>query len=234
MSYILWEGASLFDGSPLVLLGTDRSKNEKTGPMLQTYILRSDMHPANAVRTYQDGAICGDCPLRGIDGGERICYVSLYHGVSTAWKSYADGRARRVPHEQFVRRQPIRMGAYGDPAAVPIEVWQSLLRRARGHTGYTHAWRTCDQRFRGLLMASCDNPEDYVEAKALGWATYRLLMEGEARMPGERPCPANKATGVSCSVCRQCNGQRRDFTILVHGGSGQSRKYRTWRLASLQ
>ena len=232
MSYVLWEGASLFDGSPIVLLGTDRSKNEKTGPMLQSYILQADMHPLEAVQTGKDDAICGTCPLRWADGNKRICYVTLHHGVASAWRSYANGYAKRIPHEQFVRHQPIRMGAYGDPAAVPFEVWLSLLRKASGHTGYTHAWRTCDQRFRSLLMASCDSPEDYAEAKALGWATYRILMEGEARMPGERPCPANTATGVTCSVCMQCNGQRRDFAIPVHGGTGQVRKYKAWRLAA--
>ena len=232
MSYILWEGTSMFDGSPIVLLGTDRSSNRKTGPMYQTYILRSDMHPIDAVQTEQDGAICGACPLRGRKGKQRMCYVTLHRGVSQVWKSYQDGHAKPLAHHLFALHQPVRLGAYGDPAAIPFEVWQSVLRKSSGWTGYTHSWRTCDQRFKSLVMASCDNPDDYAEAKAMGWATYRILLPGETRFKGERPCPANEEKGVTCYRCMQCNGQGRDFSIPVHGGTGRERKYREWRLAT--
>jgi len=49
--FILYRGPSLLDGKPIVVVAiTKESKNSKTGSMLQTYIIRSDMHPVAAVR----------------------------------------------------------------------------------------------------------------------------------------------------------------------------------------
>ena len=52
--YILWEGASLIDGAPIVVIATgfaSRSTNRKTGGMVQTYILRRDIDPVSAVQS---------------------------------------------------------------------------------------------------------------------------------------------------------------------------------------
>ena len=49
------------------------SKNIKTGPMLQTIIIRSDIHPTEALKSGQDEKVCGDCihrlktPTRFVD-----------------------------------------------------------------------------------------------------------------------------------------------------------------------
>ena len=66
-----WKGLSPIDGAPIVLLITglspiksEQSINRKTGPMIQTYILRQDMAPIVAVMSGMDRSICGDCPLR--------------------------------------------------------------------------------------------------------------------------------------------------------------------------
>jgi hypothetical protein len=45
---VLWRGASLLDGAPIVAIVTGLaagSSNRKTGDMLQTWILREDMAP---------------------------------------------------------------------------------------------------------------------------------------------------------------------------------------------
>ena len=63
----IWRGPSPWDGSPIVLLvtGLQRpSENTKTGPMVQTYILRQDMRPIEAVTTGADAATCGSCRFR--------------------------------------------------------------------------------------------------------------------------------------------------------------------------
>jgi len=50
-SFIIWEGPSELDGKPIVLIATSGGsiKNRKTGGMVQTYILRSDMPPNEAL-----------------------------------------------------------------------------------------------------------------------------------------------------------------------------------------
>lgn len=66
---VLWEGPSRLDGAPIVLIATGMrrgSSNEKTGPMVQTWILRQDVAPHVAQRTGADASVCGDCPLRPI------------------------------------------------------------------------------------------------------------------------------------------------------------------------
>ena len=60
--FIIYEGRSAIDRAPIVVIltGLKPSKNSKTGAMLQTWILRADMHPLEALRTGADRAICGD------------------------------------------------------------------------------------------------------------------------------------------------------------------------------
>jgi hypothetical protein len=61
-SLVLWSNARI----QLIVTGlTERSKNKKTGGMIQTYIIRTDMSPLDAMRQDKDKAICGNCPLRG-------------------------------------------------------------------------------------------------------------------------------------------------------------------------
>ena len=50
------------------------SRNPKTGPMVQLWILRADVHPMEAISTGTDSSICGGCKHRGANGRERSCY----------------------------------------------------------------------------------------------------------------------------------------------------------------
>ena len=68
----------------------------------------------------------------------------------------------------------VRLGTYGDPAAVPASIWSDLVAYSDGHTGYTHQWRT-SPGLRGLCMASVDSEEEAIEAWALGWRTFRVI-----------------------------------------------------------
>jgi len=61
---ILYEGASAIDGAPIVAIAnriTNASNNIKTGAMVQTFIIRSDMSPMEALRNGSDVSICGTC-----------------------------------------------------------------------------------------------------------------------------------------------------------------------------
>ena len=67
----LWRGPSPVDNEPIVLIATGlsrseskQSKNTKTGPMVQTFILKQNEKPTDAIKSGGDESICGKCPLR--------------------------------------------------------------------------------------------------------------------------------------------------------------------------
>ena len=48
--YVFYRGPSLLDGAPIIGIVTTKSENRKTGPILQTWILRADLDPQAAAR----------------------------------------------------------------------------------------------------------------------------------------------------------------------------------------
>jgi hypothetical protein len=138
-----YRGPSLLTGDPVMALltGLERpSNNPKTGPMLQTWILRADVDPSTAIKTGNDEAICGMCPLRGVNGARRPCYVNPM-GPNAVWRAHERYQNRQAG-DLNLSGQFIRLGAYGDPAALPFEVWQDLVSTAEGWTGYCVAPET--------------------------------------------------------------------------------------------
>jgi hypothetical protein len=117
----------------------------------------------------------------------------------------------------------VRLGTYGDPAAVPVHVWQTLTYAAKGHTGYTHRWRKAPA-LRTLCMASVDSVAEAREAHALGWRYFRVAMPSDlARLDIEARCPASaeagkKLTCAQCMACAGANGRRGSIVIQAHGG----------------
>ena len=72
---ILYDGASMLDGEPIVVIATLETSNRKTGEMVQTWIIRSDIAPTDAAKSGDDKSICGACPHRHYSKG--ACYVNL-------------------------------------------------------------------------------------------------------------------------------------------------------------
>jgi hypothetical protein len=165
---ILYRGPSMIDGAPIVVIATGadgKSRNAKTGALVQTWILRDDMAPLEATKTGADAAICGDCPHRGaiVDGvnKNRSCYVNVFQAPTWIYKCLKRGLYgvdAVSPNEARAKLAGlrVRLGAYADPAAVPFEVWQNALADVEAKTGYSHQWRTCDPRFARYVMASCE------------------------------------------------------------------------------
>lgn len=239
LGVVLYRGPSLIDGAPIVVVATGfqrRSANEKTGDMVQTWILRADMNPLEAIHTGQDVSICGDCPLRGIlqdtERGTanrmRGCYVAVHQAPLAVYRAYRLGRYERFDcarHLPLFRDRMLRLGSYGDPVAAPLSVWAPLVRVASGHTGYTHHWDNGRfWRFRRFLMASVETLDDARQAQAQGWRTFRSAPGGELPAPGEFHCPASAEKGhrLTCEMCGACNGangnaQRVSVLIWAHG-----------------
>jgi hypothetical protein len=117
----------------------------------------------------------------------------------------------------------LRLAAYGDPAAVPFFVWRDLLTNAKGWSGYTHQWRTCDQRFREICMASVESEHERHAAEQLGWRAFRTRLASEPLRADEIMCPASEEAGyrATCETCRLCVGTARaaarSIAILAHG-----------------
>ena len=241
LGVILYRGPSALDGKPIVVVATLRSSNRKTGGMIQTWILREDMAPLAAIRAGEDRSICGDCVHRGRsgDGRDRSCYVNVGQAPSSVWKAF--GRGRYVDfdpnkHLTLFEGRVVRLGAYGDPAAVPYSVWEPIVRSVPSWTGYTHQWRTADVRFRGLCMASVDTEQELNEARAAGWRAFRVKSGTDPVLAGEIVCPASEEAGYrrTCETCRACSGTRFDtapqraatIVITVHGSAAHKKNHR--------
>ena len=221
---IVWSGSSRIDGSPIMAIVTGlrtASANPKTGDMLQTWILRSDMHPQDAIKAGSDYGICGSCIHRGtydefgnpID--PRTCYVNPF-SFGSVFKGFKRGIYPRVAPatlRPYLAGKPIRFGSYGDPAAIPPRVWRSLRDGASGHTGYTHQWRRPGlDDGKDLFMASCDNERDREDASAAGWRTFTVVPVGAPVPSGDVRCPASEEAGkvTTCANCKLCSGAMAD------------------------
>lgn len=222
---VIYRGPSLLDGSPIVVIVTgirDKSQNAKTGNMLQTWILRADVEPHLAVRSGEDSGICGDCKHAG-----TTCYVQVERAplaVYRAWLrgSYSDW-TEAFPVRALAERS-IRLGAYGDPAAVPFKVWRRVFaQKLVGWTGYTHQWKNpAHRQLRNYVMASVDSLAEAEQAWADGWRTFRVRSATDSLTKREAVCPASEEGGKrsTCAKCNLCRGQRseaRSIAIIVHG-----------------
>jgi len=230
---IVYEGPSELDGKPIIVVVTNFKKtaNKKIGEMLQTWIIRSDIHPHDAITTHEDYSICGDCKHRK----KHSCYVNVSHGPTSVYNAY-----RRKSYKKYNKKylsmlkdRFIRFGSYGDPAAVPMYIWDKLSKITKGYTGYTHQWLTCDPQLKYFCMASVDDEEEREIALSMGWRTYRVRSyETDPIDDNEFVCPASKEGGelLSCDRCRACNGvsNRKNPVIVVHGWKHKKRYFREW------
>jgi hypothetical protein len=228
---ILYEGPSKLDGAPIVVIAVglkNGSNNTKTGAMVQTYIIRSDVSPIEAVKTGHDASICGDCRHRGDGTGKgRSCYVTLIHGPRGVYDGYKRGIYGKVSAfeaAELFRGKMIRLGTYGDPTAAPEAMWTVALRHAAGWTGYTHQWRKISNRWAKLVMASADSEQDMTDAHAQGYRTFRVTHSAGENIKGlEIICPASEEAGkkTECITCKACMGTsakaKVSIQIAAHG-----------------
>lgn len=234
---IIYRGPSLIDGKPIVVLAQRGSRNSKTGGMMQTFILRDDVDPITANRCGADVSICGNCPHRGQahDGDKgtakgRTCYVTLAHGPLVKFKAYKRGIYDQIEGHaaiaDFGAGQMVRIGTYGDGAAVPSYIWDSLCDRAEGWTAYTHQ-NGCNGAATdpARYMTSAESHADAVEAWGRGERTFRVIPDVAALdRAKEVLCPASEEAGrrVQCITCKLCSGssiKAKSVAIVAHGGA---------------
>lgn len=251
--FLVYEGPSEMDPSVQIAVIVNRvfgnATNAKTGAMAQSFVLRTDMKPNEAVKSGQDHAICGMCPYAGGKG----CYVSMKM-VCSVYAAYKRGSYIKASPEtvgtlcaslvEIGMLDGFRAGSYGDPAAAPVAVWEAMMlpvRTVGGKTsGYTHQWaekyayqgRTADPGFKRLLMASAHGVSDAAAANEAGWRAFTTFsaLEDLKEAPRMAMCPASKEAGFrrTCATCggqAACNGRKDDsdrrvnIGIVVHGSN---------------
>lgn len=245
-------GAIFYENDSIVGIITglmSGSSNTKTGAMLQTWILVKDVNPIEAVNTGADKLVCGDCKHRGtiqpvndtkdkksysvknelktINKG-RKCYVKLFQAPYSVWKAYKNNKYPKININKLSHMltfKQVRVGSYGDPAMIPSEVWDKLISRSLGNTGYTHQWKRCDTKNSTFNMASVDTLEEKRQANKLGYRTFRTRLASEPIEPDEVVCLSDKVaregkTLVPCSLCKMCSGNnsqvKKNITIIIH------------------
>jgi hypothetical protein len=235
---ILYAGPSKIDGKPVVAIVNrivSKSQNGKTGHMVQSFIIRSDVHPSEALKSGADASVCGDCkhrPLLAKASGAARCYVQVSKSVASVWNAFRNGRYAMPGTDYDPKILPelfaglaFRIGTYGDPTAVPFQLWRAATLRAAFCNGYTHQWQ--EPRFAAfklLCMASADTAAERDSAHAAGWRTFRVRDTAEAlARDKEIMCPASKEAGfrTDCASCKACGGlsakARVSIAIMPHG-----------------
>lgn len=212
--YIVWEGFSPADQSPIVAILTVNSSNVKTGDMSQLWILPRSVSPSEASNTGADVSVCGLCPMRHYSNG--ACYVMPWREPSSVFKSYQKGNYKILPENKSFDKG-VRLGAYGDPAMIPFDVLKNLVDRFEFHTGYTHQWYApfYDSRHNELLQLSTDRNTSKKASKLHPEAKqFQVVPNGVA---SEFPtCPA-ETDNVKCADCHSCDGSSVSVSITAHG-----------------
>ena len=226
---VIHRGPSKIDGQPIIVVAIWSSKNRKTGDMLQTYIMRSDIDPLTANKYGEDYSICGNCALRGTptldptkkQAEDRPCYVVLGQGPTVVWNGLQRGiypdYTNRQQRRALGRGRMVRIGTYGDGAAAPRFVWDDLLFEAEGHNAYSH--NGGDPR---IYMQSADTLPQAQAAWSSGFRTFRVVHDTSHLQPNEILCPSSR--GVQCVDCRLCGGSQvkaKSIAIVVHGNGAK-------------
>lgn len=229
----------MIDGAPIVCVAIVTSGNTKTGNMIQTHIIRADVAPTEASRTGADYSICGNCKHRGTPTttpGKKIaegrtCYVNIGQGPTAVFKAFTRGKYPTATPEETRRigsGRMVRLGTYGDPAAVPGQVWTDLLAEAAGHTGYTHQHGHPGADYNRMMYSAESTPEA-AAAHAKGYRTFRVIPVQQWQQQGraallktEALCPASAEAGkrTTCDKCKLCTGSTsaaRSIAIVAHG-----------------
>ena len=227
--FVFYRGPSLLDNKPIVGIAiVAKSSNSKTGNLVQTYILADNgINPLLNAQAGSDDSICGDCKHRRYSGG--ACYVNLGQGPNQVFKALARGS---YPHDtealkKAIQGRVVRLGSYGDPAAIPSVYWDDILQGATGFTGYSHQWQNLTNENRGIMrycMASVDSTLEKIKAQSLGYRTFRVTQLGNKEiLSGEFICPASVEAGqkITCVDCLACHGgidsRKASPVIQIHG-----------------
>ena len=140
------------------------------------------------------------------------------------YKAYQRGLYREATPDdaaQYGRGRALRIGAYGDSAALPIGVVEPIADAADTVTNYTHSGcydMTRAKQLAQFTMLSADNLKQAKRYWKTGARTFRVssdweLVDGVRRVndiaPDESQCPKTISKRVTCETCGVCDGLKR-------------------------
>jgi hypothetical protein len=203
------------------------TNNEKTGDMVQTWILRSDVEPHKALQTGEDASVCGDCVHRPANQGS--CYVTVFQAPLAVFRAYHRGSYSHdvQQFEQRLATRKLRIGAYGDPAAAPASIWLRYAGIALGNTGYTHQLDhpSFDPAILGAVMVSADTQAQAEVLQARGIRYFRTVREGIDKPLARREVEClSDSVGKSCADCLLCDGGTKGQSVYIniHGSKAKN------------
>jgi len=221
---VLYSGPSRINKKPIIAIMTFSSSNIKTGDIPQVWIMAEDMHPHAARLSGDDVRVCGGC----IFGQGRGCYVQGME-IGSVYRSYKNNRYGDWDAVEwwFRRTKPraVRLGAYGDPVAVPLAVWDKVakINPDTKLIGYSQMWGSVKAKgYNRYCMASTKSIAEAQRAVKKGWRSFRVRTpeETEAIFPDEEVCGAQLSDTVTCETCLACTGGKgNSVSITVHGNA---------------
>ena len=190
MTIKAWQGPSTIDGQDIMAVVScekRKSKNRKTGDMVQVAFFRTDQRPSDAAESGADESVCGQCPMRPKlwtkEVSKEPCYVRL-DWKKAQWNAGNNAELDLPAAIKAMSKKPVRFGEYGNMSSMPRDVAEQLLQAADRWTLYEQAR----------------------EAHAMGWRTFRVMPEGDTPMDSEVVCPY-ETHKVQCKDCMLCMGQ---------------------------
>jgi hypothetical protein len=235
IGFVLYSGKSMLSEQRIVAIATLYSANAKTGNMVQLWILPAELSPLAALKQNDNAGVCGRCPLQGVFDSKlgrmvrRVCYVNVGQAPEAIWQAYQRGRypiynPRR--HAALIDGRTVRLGAYGDPAALPIRILRDLVAMSSSHSGFSHQLFDIDRRRADLVaqycMTSCETPAQHVEAVRRGWRPFTVIRPDEQPPADAIECP-HYSHKVQCATCGLCGGTSRrakPVYVIAHAKTG--------------
>jgi len=245
LGLIVYKGISQLDGkSPIVAIAPlGKTTNSKIGEStIPIYIIRTDLSPILAKKLGEDSAVC---PSSCIFKNTNSCYVNIGQAPTGIFKSFHRDRYEILNNEnkKYLENHILRFASYGDVTAVPINIWQDLIKISSKNSkknilSYTHNWNLKKyQDYKSFSVASVETEVQAKRAQKMGWRTFRAISPGDKILENEISCPAAKESGykISCGKCQRCSGKsemskksEKNIVIQVHGGGKNGWKTRNF------
>lgn len=218
------------------VLKTKLSENSKLGFgfVVHTYHWSVDQI-ASGVFT-NDSHNCMDCPYSYNQNGGKTggCYThggmqgqGLRSMLKRLHRLFGEGKIESFNKDLFDKfltlsasASPVltRLGVYGEPITLPLNVMGKLVRISKSHTGYTHQWnKDTAGEYSKYLMASTHNTFETLIAESRGYRSFQSSKQKDAKMP---VCPASKEMNykLTCIQCKACDGKAsgKSKSIFIH------------------
>ena len=224
LGYIIHEGET--NGQNFAVIATFNSSNEKTGSMIQIWIMLTDIHPVEVVRSGLDAVtICQGCPFASGNG----CYVNMAFAPTNIFKTYKAGKYEKLfpkDYSTVFAGKTVRFGAYGNPTLMPFSIAKAIAKASKGWTGYFHNWAQMTvveaRQWNELFMASTETQNSYNLAKQLNLRVFHVSPTKPVLNTME--C-VNSTKQIECRDCLLCAGMSKpakDIWIAPHGNKANT------------